>query len=273
MTDVATRMAAIGSAAEALRELCGGVTPEALVVLGSGLGPAAESLTGPRLAFGQLPGYVAPGVAGHAGEFVATWIGGKPVLLARGRIHLYEGHPADLVVLPVRAAAALGVPVMIATNAVGGVDPSLRLGDVVLVTDHINLTGHSPLTGANLDEIGPRFPNMSEAYRPELLAVARRAAEAAGVDLREGVLAAVPGPSYETPAEVRALRAAGADVVGMSTVPEVIAAVHAGMAAAVLSLVTNAAGASSATHEEVVEAAAAGALSVGALVEGILSRL
>ena len=195
------------------------------------------------------------------------------MLLARGRIHLYEGHPADTVVLPVRAAAATGVPVMIATNAVGGVDPALRVGDVVLVTDHINLTGASPLTGPNLDDVGTRFPNMTAAYSPDLIVAARDAASATGLPLHEGVLAAVPGPSYETPAEVRALRTLGADVVGMSTVPEVIAAVHAGMGAAVLSLVTNAAGAQSASHEEVVQAAAAGALSIGALVEGILSRL
>jgi purine-nucleoside phosphorylase len=266
-------MVAIAEAARAFDALCEGSTPDAFVVLGSGLGPAAEALEGPRLPFAELPGYVAPGVAGHAGEFVFTRIAGKRVLLARGRIHLYEGHPADTVVLPVRAAAALGVPIMIGTNAVGGVDPALRVGDVLLITDHLNLTGASPLTGPNLDEVGTRFPNMTDAYAPALLAAAREAAHAAGLSLHEGVLAALPGPSYETPAEVRALRTLGADVVGMSTVPEVIAAVHAGMEAAVLSLVTNAAGAQSASHEEVVQAAAAGAVAVGALVEGILSRL
>ena len=271
--NVDARMGAIAAAAAALSDLCGGDTPDAFVVLGSGLGPAAEDLTGARLPFAELPGYVAPGVAGHAGEFVATEIGGKRVLLARGRIHLYEGHPADTVVLPVRAAAAIGVPVMIATNAVGGVDPDLGVGDVVLVSDHINLTGRSPLTGPNLDEVGVRFPNMSEAYSRTLRGLAREAAATAGLQLGEGVLAAVPGPSYETPAEVRALRALGADIVGMSTVPEVIAAVHAGMDVAVLSLVTNAAGAQGASHEEVVAAAAAGAVAVGSIVEGILSRL
>jgi len=271
--DVESRMNAIRFAAETLRGLCEGDTPDAFVVLGSGLGPTAAALGGPRLPFADLPGYAAPGVAGHAGEFVATRIGGRRVLLARGRIHLYEGHAPDTVVLPVRAAAALGIPVMIATNAVGGVNAELCVGDVVLVTDHINLTGASPLTGANLDEIGPRFPNMTEAYRPDLRIFAHEAAVEAGVPLRDGVLAAVPGPSYETPAEVRALRSAGADIVGMSTVPEMIAAVHAGMGVAVLSLVTNAAGAQGASHEEVVEAAAAGAVAVGALVEGILSRL
>ncbi len=274
VTSVEERMRTIREAAAVLRELTGPETPAALVVLGSGLGPAGDTIAEARtLPFGELPGYAGAHVPGHAGEFVAGRVAGRPVLLSRGRVHLYEGHAADTVVLPARAAALLGIPVMIATNAVGGVDPALTTGDVVLVTDHLNATGATPLMGPNLDDLGTRFPVMREAYDPELAAFARAAARDAGVSLREGVLAAVLGPQYETPAEVAALRALGADIVGMSTVPEVIAAVHAGVRVVVLSLVTNSAGSLSAGHEEVVEAALRGSASVATLVTGILSRL
>ncbi len=267
-------MAEVRAAADRLRELVGAQTPAAFVVLGSGLGPAVEDIDAPRtLPFAELPGYASAGVVGHAGEFVAGRIAGKPVLVSRGRIHLYEGHDADTVVLPERAAALMGIPVMLATNAVGGLDPALAPGDVVLVADHINATGTSPLVGANLDDLGTRFPVMRGAYDAGLAAIAREAADAAGVQLTTGVLAAVLGPQYETPAEVAALRSLGADVVGMSTVPEVIAAVHAGMRVAALSLVTNSAGALHLGHEEVVDAAGRGAGAVASLVTGILSRL
>ena len=274
MKSAEERMAVVHRAADALRELTGPETPVALVVLGSGLGSAGDAVERERtLPFGDLPGYAGSTVVGHPGRFVAGRIAGRPVLVARGRLHLYEGHDPDVVVLPQRAAAVLGVPVMIATSAVGGVDRGLAAGDVVLVTDHLNLQGASPLEGANLDELGPRFPAMGEVYDPGLAAYACAAAAEAGVPLRQGVLAALRGPAYETPAEVRALRSLGADVVGMSTVPEVAAAVHAGMRVAVLSLVTNAAGGAEPAHEEVIDAAARGSAAVSAIVEGILSRL
>jgi purine-nucleoside phosphorylase len=266
-------MEPIKAAAHAFKRLCGGAVPDAFVVFGSGLGPVESELPGPRLPFGELPSYVAAGVPGHTGEFVATRLGGRLVLAALGRLHLYEGSPVDTVVLPVRAAATLGVPVMIATNAVGAVDAGLRQGEIVLVTDHINLTGVSPLAGSGLEELGQRFPGLTDAYRSDLRTLAADAAQCAGVPLRQGVLAAVTGPAYETPAEVRALRAIGADIVGMSTVVEVIAATHAGMGALVLSLVTNTAGAPSVSHEHVVEIAAARSAAVSSVVEGILSRL
>jgi purine-nucleoside phosphorylase len=274
MSQAETRMDEVREAARVLRGLTGSETPVALLVLGSGLGPAGgEDAAAPSLPFASLPGYAASTVPGHDGRFVAARIAGRPVLVSRGRLHLYEGHAPHVVALPQRAAALMGIPVMIATNAVGGVDPGRRTGDVVLVSDHLNLQGASPLEGPNLDELGPRFPSMGQVYDPDLSGSALEAAAEAGVPLRRGVLAALRGPAYETPAEVRMLRTLGADIVGMSTVPEVTAAFHAGMRVVALSLVTNAAGGTALGHEDVMEAAARGASAVSAIVEGILSRL
>jgi purine-nucleoside phosphorylase len=274
MTISEERMRDVRDAARVLAELAGPETPVAFIVLGSGLGPAGDAVEEARsLPFSSLPGYAGSTVVGHDGRFVAGRVAGKPVLISRGRIHLYEGHAPHTVALPQRAAATMGIPVMIATNAVGGVDPGLAIGDVVLVTDHLNLQGTSPLEGPNLDGLGPRFPGMGAAYDAGLGESALAAAADAGIRLRPGVLAALRGPAYETPAEVRMLRTLGADVVGMSTVPEVTAAVHAGMRVAVLSLVTNAAGGAGLAHDDVIAAAERGSEAVSAIVEGILSRL
>jgi inosine/guanosine/xanthosine phosphorylase family protein len=268
------RLSSIRHAAGDLQAMSGGIEPRALVVLGSGLGGVVDAMEIVAEApFGALPGYAESGVVGHAGRFVFGRIAGTPVLVMQGRIHLYEGHPVDRVVLPVRAARLLGCGVLIATNAAGGIAPRLRVGQTMMITDHVNLMGANPLTGPNIDELGVRFPPMADAYSPRLAALAREIADAAGVDMAEGVYAGVPGPNYETPAEIRYLHAIGADAVGMSTVPEVLAARHAGMDVAGFSLIANVAGEMSDSHEHVLAAVAEGAPVLASLVAGILARL
>jgi len=268
------RLAHIRHAAHELEAMSGGLAPRALVVLGSGLGDVVDAMTvTAEASFADLPGYAAAGVVGHAGKFVFGTLGGTPVLAMLGRIHLYEGHPADRVVLPVRAAAMLGCEVLVATNAAGGIAPRLRVGQTMMITDHVNLTGANPLTGANIDELGVRFPAMADAYSERLAAIAREVADGLGADMAEGVYAAVPGPNYETRAEIHYLHAIGADAVGMSTVPEVIAARHCGMEVAGFSLIANVAGEMTDSHEHVLAAVEAGAPVMASVVAGILSRL
>lgn len=268
------RLGKIRHAAGELQAMSGGIEPRALVVLGSGLGGVVEAMDVVAEApFAALPGFAESGVVGHAGRFVFGMLSGTPVLAMLGRLHLYEGHSVERVVLPVRAARLMGCRVLIATNAAGGIAPRLRVGQTMMLTDHINLMGANPLTGANIDELGVRFPPMAEAYSHRLATIARELADEAGMEMAEGVYAAVPGPNYETPAEVRYLHAIGADAVGMSTVPEVIAACHAGMEVAAFSLIANAAGEMSDSHEHVLAAVEEGAPALAAIVAGILARL
>lgn len=272
MTD--ERMQAVRAAADTIRGWAPGFEPEVLVVLGSGLDGVVEGMrVVAERPFAELPGFASSSVVGHAGRFVLGEIAGRCVIAMLGRLHLYEGHPADQVVLPMRAAAVLGCRVLIATNAAGGVRQDLRVGGAMLVTDHLNLLGTTPLAGPNLDDLGPRFPVMTGAYSPRLQELARELALERGIDLAEGVYAAVPGPSYETPAEVRALRTLGADAVGMSTVPEVLAARHAGMECAAFSLVANVAADASHGHSDVLASAEAGAPLLASLLTAIISRL
>ncbi|MDY0341355.1 MAG: purine-nucleoside phosphorylase [Coriobacteriia bacterium] len=262
------------AAAGALAKASGGITPRVFVILGSGLGPVADELdSGVSLPFAQVPGLPLTKVAGHAGRFVFGHVGPVPVLAMQGRLHLYEGYPASQVVLPVRAARLLGCESLVVTNASGGVNPAYRSGDIMLIEDHLNLMHTNPLIGENLDAMGPRFPVMADAYTPELRAIALEVAATAGVPLRRGVYAGLCGPTYETVAEARMLRMLGADVAGMSTVPEVIAAVHAGMQVLGLSLVTNVAAGDEGGHENVVATSAAAAPRVAQLVTGVLARL
>jgi purine-nucleoside phosphorylase len=268
------RLATVRHAAGELEAISGGFVPRVLVVLGSGLGGVVDAMdVAAEAPFSALPGYAAASVAGHEGKFVFGTLSGTPVLAMLGRIHLYEGHPLDRVVLPVRAARVLGCRAMIATNAAGGIAARLRVGQTMMVADHINLMGANPLTGPNIDELGVRFPPMTDAYSPRLAAIAREVADAAGAELAEGVYAGVPGPNYETPAEIRYLRAIGADAVGMSTVPEVIAARHAGLEVAAFSMIANVAGEMSDSHEHVLAAVEEGTPTMAALVAGILARL
>lgn len=229
--------------------------PRVAVVLGSGLGQLADELDGAAsVAFDELPGFPPSSVPGHAGKYVAGRLGGAEVLFQCGRYHLYEGHAPDVVAAPARVAAALGVEVLVLTNAAGGVRPSLEPGDLVVVDDHMNLMGTSPLVGPVQDgEV--RFPDMSAPYDPALVGIALTAAAELGIELERGVYAGMLGPAYETAAEVRMLGALGADVVGMSTVPEVLIARARGMRCLAFSVVTNKAtglGSGSLSHDEVV---------------------
>lgn len=264
----------VNAAAGALSAASGGMSPRVLVILGSGLGSVVDEMdAGASLPFAEVPGFPSAMVAGHAGRFVFGHVSAVPVLVMQGRLHLYEGHPASQVVLPVRAARMLGCESLVVTNAAGGVNPEYRPGDIMLIEDHLNLMHANPLIGENLDEIGPRFPAMVGAYSSALRETALEVADAAGVTLRRGVYAGLSGPTYETPAEVRMLRTLGADAVGMSTVPEVIAAAHAGMQVLGFSLITNMAAGAGDGHESVLAASAAAAPRLARVVAGALARL
>jgi purine-nucleoside phosphorylase len=255
-------------------------TPTVALVLGSGLGAFADTLVDATvIPYEEVPHLARVTVPGHAGKLVIGRVasGPSPVVAAlSGRIHLYEGHGPDDVVFNVRALVALGARTLVVTNAAGGISPTLRPGDLALITDHLNLTGRTPLAGPNDDSLGPRFPDMTDAYDPGLRKVAHAAAESVGQALREGVYAGLLGPSYETPAEIRMLRAMGADLVGMSTVAEVIAARHMGARVLGMSCVTNlAAGVSphALSHAEVEHTARLARDRFIALLEAILRSL
>jgi purine-nucleoside phosphorylase len=216
------------------------VEPRIGIVLGSGLGGFADSLDEViKLPYRDLPHMPASEVVGHAGNLCFGGVSGIPVVCMQGRAHLYEGHPVDRVVQGVRTMARLGVRCVLLTNAAGGLNPSWAAGDLMVVRDHLNLTGVSPIVGAGDDNLGPRFPDMTVAYDAELRGWLQTAGRDAGVALREGIYAALLGPQYETPAEIRMLRILGADAVGMSTVPEVIALRHMGVRVGALSCITN----------------------------------
>jgi purine-nucleoside phosphorylase len=236
------------------------IVPEVAIVLGSGLGGLADDLEDPvAIHFDELPGWPAATAPGHVGRLLLGTIGGRPVVMLQGRFHLYEGNDPGLVVQPVLLFRSLGARIVVLTNAAGGLDPSFGPGTLMIMSDHINLTGRSPLTGRNADELGPRFPDMTEAWSPRLRSRLHSSAAAEGIEMREGVYVGLTGPTYETPAEVRMLAALGGDAVGMSTVLECIAARWVGLEVCGVSLVTNAgAGYSGAplTHDEVLEAGA-----------------
>ncbi len=232
-------------------------TPRISLVLGSGLGALADELESPVVVpYRDIPGFPASTAPGHAGRLVAGGLDGRPVFVMQGRFHCYEGYSASLVAFPVRVFKRLGVERLFLTNAAGGANPAFATGDLMLITDHINLTGQNPCIGANNSHIGPRFFDMTHAWDPELCAAARRAAAELGMGLREGVYAWFTGPSFETPAEIRMARTLGADAVGMSTVPEAIAAAHCGLRTLGVSCITNLAAGMSGrpiTSEEVLE--------------------
>ena len=253
-------------------------TPDVAITLGSGLSKAFGVPEGGQIIpADEIPHTPRPTVVGHAGEFWAGRIEGKSLLIQRGRAHFYEGHSLDEIVFSTRVFAMLGIKTLIVTNASGAINPAFRAGDLVLITDHINALGVNPLHGPNLDRLGPRFPDMSAAYTPRLRQLAKQVAETEGIELKEGVYVAALGPSYETPAEIRAFHAMGADLVGMSTVPEVIAATHAGMEVLGISIATNlAAGVdpdATLTHEEVIETTDRKGAEMRRLLLGIVARL
>jgi purine-nucleoside phosphorylase len=246
------------------------------LVLGSGLGSFADTLTNlQKLPYADLPHMAQSAVVGHAGNLCFGDASGVPIVCMQGRVHFYEGHSIASVVHGVRTMARLGVKAVLITNAAGGVDPTWAAGDLMAISDHLNLTATSPLIGPNDDTLGPRFPDMTAAYDVELRGMLKDAAKEHGVALREGIYAWLTGPSYETPAEVRMVRGLGAQAVGMSTVPEVLALRHMGVRVGALSCITNlAAGITSKTlnHDEVEETARARRGDLVKLLGGWIAR-
>jgi purine-nucleoside phosphorylase len=254
----------VNESAEFLRALLDSLTPHIGIVLGSGLGAVAEAVASPVfIPYSEIPHFPRSTVEGHSGRIVAGLLNNVPVIVMQGRVHYYEGYTPQQVTFPMRVLGRLGLRTVILTNAAGGINSNYKIGDLVLLQDHINLLGFNPLVGPNEPRFGDgaktglRFFDMTEAYSVELRAMAQKAAHADGPALHEGVYLATSGPSFETPAEIRAFRALGADLVGMSTVPETIVARHMGMRVLGISCVTNLAAGISPTHlshEEVFEA-------------------
>ncbi len=256
--------------------------PAVGLILGSGLSPLAESIAdGVRIPYGEIPHFPVSTVEGHAGQLVIGQLAGVPVCAMQGRFHFYEGYTPQQITFPVRVMRRLGAQTLIVTNAAGGLNPIFRSGDLMLIEDHLNfvgMAGHHPLYGPNLPEFGPRFPSMTKAYAPELRALLLEAANELQIPVHRGVYAMVAGPSFETPAEVRFLRNAGADAVGMSTAPEVIVAHHAGMAVLGISSITNVAvdvtdSDADTTHAEVLETGALIVPRLTRLLMGVLGKM
>jgi len=271
-----TGKGAVERAADAVRPRLDGLEPRVAVVLGSGLGGLADRVRDARrIAYHDIPGFPQPGVAGHKGELVAGTVAGIPAIVQCGRFHLYEGHAAEVVALPIRMFHRLGIETLVLTNAAGGVRPTFRPGTLMLIADHINLMWRSPLVGLVAPGEG-RFPDMSAPYDEALRAMARNAAREARIPLEDGVYAGLLGPSYETPAEIRMLARLGADAVGMSTVPEVLVARARGMRCLAFSVITNpAAGLASEAiaHDDVLALGRRAAGQLGGLLETVLGRM
>jgi purine-nucleoside phosphorylase len=273
------RMEHIDAATAAIRARTG-FEPKVGLILGSGLGGLAQQVSDAVvLSTREVPGWPISTVEGHAGQLVLGSLESQPVLLLQGRAHYYEGHSISRLGLPIRVMRRLGVETLIVTNAAGAVDPAYAPGDLMLILDHINLIGMaglSPLRGPNLDEFGPRFPDMSQAYDRDLIDWSRQTAEAEGITLREGVYICLGGPTFETPADLQFLRSIGADAVGMSTVHEVIVARHSGMRVLGISGITNKAnldGDTVTTHEEVLAAGGVIVPKLTTLIRGVLRRM
>jgi len=254
--------------------------PQIAMILGSGLNGIADAVQDPDVVpFSELPYFPASTVVGHVGRLLIGELQDRAVLVMQGRVHFYEGYSMAQVTLPIRVMQRLGVQTLIVTNAAGGVNPEFDAGDVMLITDHLSflgMMGSNPLMGPNYDEIGPRFPDMSQAYDRKLATLAREVAAKAGIGLREGVYAGLSGPSFEGPADLRFLRLAGADAVGMSTVHEVIVARHGGMCVLGISGISNKAnpdGSTVTTHEEVMQAGNIIGPKVVRLLAGVVQQL
>lgn len=231
--------------------------PEIAVILGSGLGTLVEEVENKiEINYSDIPNFPVSTVCGHEGKFVYGDIRGKRVIMMQGRFHFYEGHNINAVAFPVRVLRLLGIEKLIVTNAAGGVNTEFNPGDLMIIKDHINLSGVNPLIGKNIEEFGPRFPDMSSSYNKDFIKIAKKTAEEIDIRVKEGVYAMMTGPSYETPAEVKMIRILGADAVGMSTVPEVITANHCGMKVLGISCITNMAAGilnQPLSHKEVIE--------------------
>jgi purine-nucleoside phosphorylase len=269
----------IDNAAEALRARIS-IQPKIGLILGSGLNKLADSVEDATvIPYPELPDFPVSTVIGHIGQFVAGHLEGQTVLVMQGRVHFYEGYSMAQVTLPVRVMQRLGIETLIVTNAAGGVNPEYLPGDVMLITDNLNLVGMAgmnPLMGPNLDEIGPRFPDMSQAYDRQLGDIARKVASENDITLREGVYCCLSGPSFESPADLRFLHMIGTDAVGMSTVPEVIVARHGGMRCLGFSGISNKAnldGSTVTTHEEVIEAGQVITPKMEKIIRGVLQAI
>jgi len=256
------------------------VQPKIALILGSGLGPLADEVESPAIIpTNEIPNWPVSTVQGHKGQLVIGRLMGKSILVLQGRAHYYEGYSMPRIGLPVRVMQRLGVHTVVLTNAAGGINPDFSAGDLMLITDHLSLlpmTGPNPLRGPNLDEFGPRFPDMSQVYDLELLATAQQVSDELKLNVRRGIYAGLSGPSFETPADCRFLRLAGADAVGMSTVPEAIVARHGGLRVLGISGISNKIdinGNNVASHEEVLEAGKVIVPKLSALIKGVLARL
>jgi purine-nucleoside phosphorylase len=269
----------IDEAASVLQEKTS-LRPKVAIILGSGLGSLADSVENPVVVpYNQIPHFPVSTVPGHTGQLVIGTLENQTVMVMQGRVHYYEGYSMADIGFPIRVMQRFGIEVLIVTNAAGAVNPAFEPGDVMLITDHLNLIGMSgltPLRGPNLDELGPRFPDMGQAYDRELCGFAREIAQENGMKLQEGVYICLAGPSFETPADLRFLQVAGADAVGMSTVPEVTAARHGGTRVLGLSGVSNKAnldGNTLTTHEEVLEAGKVIVPKLTSIIRGVLRRI
>lgn len=253
------------------------LVPDVAIILGTGLGGLAEELAvETRIPYGDVPGFPLSTVESHAGQLLLGTLAGRRVVAMQGRFHRYEGYELRQIAFPVRVLQRLGASTLIVSNACGGMHPLWQAGDLMLIADHINLLGDNPLVGPNDDTLGPRFPDMSEPYDAELRALARAVALAQGITLREGVYVAVTGPNLETRAEYRMLRTLGADVVGMSTVPEVIAARHLGMRVLGVSIITDQClpdALQPASVEQIIQVARGAEPRLRALIRGVVERL
>ena len=251
--------------------------PRIAIVLGSGLGSFADDFDDAvGIPYEEIPGFARSTAQGHAGRLVIGKVETVPVVAMQGRVHYYEGYSLEQVTFPIRTFSLLGVKTLILTNASGGINVELNQGTLMVISDHLNLMGDNPLRGPNEERFGPRFPDMSAVYSPELQALVVEESRAIGVDVRRGIYGALSGPSYETPAEIHLLRTLGADAVGMSTVPEAIVARHMGLEVLGISCITNmAAGVLNQTlvHDEVMETARRVRGSFIALLEGVIARL
>jgi purine-nucleoside phosphorylase len=266
----------VDQAAADIRRRCAAL-PETAIVLGSGLGDFSDTLRDAVAAsYTELPHWPASNVVGHAGQLVIGNVAGKRIAALSGRVHVYEGYDLATVVFATRVMGRLGVRHLVLTNAAGGINTTLRQGALMIIDDHINMMGTNPLIGPNDDRFGPRFPDMSEVYSARLRKIADDAASTRGVPVAHGVYVAVPGPSYETPAEINVFRTLGADAIGMSTVPEAIAARHMGMEVVGISCITNAAAGvvhHPIVHDDVIATGRRVRSSFIALLEGIIERL
>ena len=251
--------------------------PDVCIVLGSGLGDYADALSDAvAINYKSIPGFPVSTVPGHAGRLIFGRRHGVNVACMQGRFHCYEGYTAAETVIPLRTLIQLGIKKLLITNAAGGINTDFSPGDIMVIKDHINFTFLNPLEGPNMDDFGPRFPDMSYAYDKQMIAAIMAAAKKSGIGVKTGVYAMMKGPSFETPAEIRALRTLGADAVGMSSVPEIIAAAHAGIASCALSCITNMAAGildQPLTHEEVMETGRVAAGNIQTVIDGFIESL